>query len=72
MLVVVLIAYADLMIGELVPKQLALRDPERVAVAVARPMRCWRGSPAPMVWVLSRSSDLILRLFGAQRRASSR
>ena len=37
-LVVVLIAYANLILGELVPKQLALRDPERVAVAVSRPM----------------------------------
>ncbi|WP_431269435.1 hemolysin family protein [Dankookia sp. P2] len=64
-LVVVAIAYANLILGELVPKQLALRDPERFAVAVARPMAWLARYTAPIVWVLSRSSSLVLRLFGA-------
>ena len=64
-LVVVAIAYANLILGELVPKQLALRDPERFAVAVARPMAWLAKYTAPVVWVLSRSSSLVLRLFGA-------
>ncbi|MBK1658190.1 hemolysin family protein [Paracraurococcus ruber] len=66
-LVVVLIAYANLILGELVPKQLALRDPERFAVAVARPMAALARFSGPVVWVLSRSSSAILRLFGAHR-----
>ena len=64
-LVVVAIAYANLILGELVPKQLALRDPERFAVAVARPMAWLARYTAPVVWVLSRSSSLVLRIFGA-------
>ena len=61
-LVVVAIAYANLILGELVPKQLALRDPERFAVAVARPMAWLARYTAPVVWVLSlllaRAADL--------------
>ncbi|MBL6456983.1 HlyC/CorC family transporter [Belnapia sp. T6] len=68
-LVVLLIAYANLIIGELVPKQLALRDPERVAVAVARPMVMLARITSPIVWVLSLSSNLVLRLFGAAKPA---
>ena len=64
-LVVLLIAYANLILGELVPKQLALRDPERVAVAVSRPMAMLARVTGPIVWVLSLSSNLVLRLFGA-------
>ncbi|RYI88181.1 MAG: HlyC/CorC family transporter, partial [Acetobacteraceae bacterium] len=64
-LVVLLIAYANLILGELVPKQLALRDPERVAVAVARPMTALSRITGPVVWVLSGSSNLVLKLFGA-------
>ena len=62
---VVAIAYANLILGELVPKQLALRDPERFAVAVSRPMAWLARYTAPVVWVLSRSSSLVLRMFGA-------
>jgi len=64
-LVVVFIAYGNLILGELVPKQLALRDPERFAIAVARPMAWLARYTAPVVWVLSRSSSVVLRLFGA-------
>jgi len=63
-LVVVTITYANLILGELVPKQLALRDPERVAIAVARPMLWLSRSTGPVVWLLSHSSAGVLRLFG--------
>jgi len=63
-LVVIAIAYANLILGELVPKQLALRHPERFAVAVAVPMTWLARWTAPMVWVLGHSSRLVLKLFG--------
>jgi putative hemolysin len=66
-LVVVAITYANLILGELVPKQLALRDPERFAVAVSRPMAFLARWTGPVVWVLGQSSALVLRLFGAHR-----
>jgi putative hemolysin len=66
-LVVVAITYANLILGELVPKQVALRDPERIAVAVSLPLSWLARASAPIVWVMSRSSGLVLRLFGASR-----
>lgn len=63
-LVVLLITYLSLILGELVPKQLALRNPEALAVIVARPVSVLSRIAAPGVWLLSRSSALVLRLFG--------
>ena len=63
-LVVRLITYLTLGFGELVPKQLALRAPERVAARLARPLHLLSHVSSPMVWVLGRSSELVLRTFG--------
>ncbi|MBR0651552.1 HlyC/CorC family transporter [Roseomonas terrae] len=63
-LVVIVITYLSLILGELVPKQVALRNPERVAVIVARPMTALSRFSSPVVWVLSRSSAAVLRLLG--------
>jgi len=65
--VVVLITYLSVVIGELVPKRLALLAPERIASVVARPMMWFSGLAKPLVWGLSWSSDLIMRLVGARR-----
>jgi len=62
--VVLLITYLSLILGELVPKQLALRHPEAVAVVVARPLAYIGRMTAPLIWVLASSSALVLRLFG--------
>jgi putative hemolysin len=64
-LVVVVITYLTLVLGELVPKQLALRRPESVAVKVAPVLASLSRTTAPFVWVLGRSSELVLRLIGA-------
>ncbi|WP_211861493.1 hemolysin family protein [Neoroseomonas soli] len=63
-LVVILITYLSLILGELVPKQVALRNPERVAVAVSRPLAALARYSAPVVWVLGKSSAFVLRFFG--------
>ncbi len=63
-IVVLLITYLTLVVGELVPKQLALRHPERVAAAIAGPLTWVMRASTPAVWVLGHSSALILRLFG--------
>jgi putative hemolysin len=68
-LVVVLITYMSLILGELVPKQLALRNPEAVAVAVARPLTWLARAASPVVWLLSVSSAAVLRLFGRHDRS---
>jgi putative hemolysin len=64
---VVFITYLTLVLGELVPKQIALRQPERIAAWVAGPLALTARVTAPFVWVLGRSSALVLRLFGADR-----
>jgi putative hemolysin len=66
-LVVLGITYLSLILGELVPKQLALRNPEPVAAVVARPLTWIARIGAPAVWVMSQSSALVMRLLGASR-----
>jgi putative hemolysin len=61
-LVVVSITYLSLVIGELVPKRIALGHPERIAVAVARPMHALSVAATPIVKLLSLSTDAMLRL----------
>ncbi|HET9018651.1 MAG TPA: hemolysin family protein, partial [Acetobacteraceae bacterium] len=69
-LVVVAITYLTLVLGELVPKQLALRQPERAASLVAGPLAVAARIVSPFVFLLSHSSALVLRLFGAHRPLS--
>ncbi len=63
-IVVVIITYLSLIIGELVPKQIALRDAEGVAARVAPLMAFIASVGAPIVWVLDVSGKLVLRLLG--------
>jgi putative hemolysin len=58
------ISFLSLVLGELVPKSLALRYSERYALSVARPMRRLSWLLRPVAWVLTASSNLVLRLFG--------
>ena len=69
--VIVLTTYVSLVIGEIVPKQIALRSPEPIAVVMARPMRLLSRITAPFVWVLDRSSLLIFKLFGFDRESKN-
>jgi putative hemolysin len=71
---VVVITFLTLVFGELVPKQLALRHPERLAVAVARPLSIVAMIAAPAVWLLGQATRLSLIAFGPaaeDRRAMS-
>jgi putative hemolysin len=67
--VVVLTTYFTLVIGEIVPKQIALRSPEPLATIMSRPMRWLSVIVAPFVWVLEHSSSLILKLFGLDKES---
>lgn len=60
--VVTLITYLSLVIGELVPKRIALNYPEAVACAVAHPMRSLARMGAPLVHLLGRSTEGLMRL----------
>jgi putative hemolysin len=71
-LVIIVTTYASLVIGELVPKQVALRAPERLAAFMALPMLWLARATAPIVWLLDRTSALIFRLLRLQRDSQSR
>ena len=66
-LVVIIITYVTIVIGELVPKRIGLLDPEGIACRVARPMDLLALLARPFVRLLSVSTDAILRLLGRQQ-----
>jgi len=63
-IVVISITYISLIIGELVPKQIALRDAEGIAARVAPAMKIVASVGAPLVFILDVSGRLVLRLIG--------
>ena len=71
-LVVAVITYFSLVIGELVPKQIALRNPERVAVRVAPAMTAIARIASPVVSLLDISGRAVLRALGYQAQAEQR
>lgn len=70
--VIALTTYFSLIAGELVPKQFALRAPERIAIAMAVPMYWLSRVAAPLVWLLDNSSALVFRLLGLNRESEDR
>ena len=65
-----IIAYFSLVLGELVPKRLALHKTESIALAVATPVAIISKVFKPLIWLLAHSSDLILRGLGIDPKAS--
>lgn len=63
-LVVAIVAYLSLVLGELVPKSLALRGADTYALVTARPLEWLSILARPAVWFLMKSSNSVLRLFG--------
>jgi putative hemolysin len=64
------IAYFSLVFGELVPKRVALHSTEKIALFVATPVSFVARLFKPLIWLLSRSSDLVLKLCGIDPKAS--
>lgn len=62
-LVVILITYFSLVFGELIPKRIGLSSPEKIAKFVAAPMRLVSWITFPFIWLLTKSTGLITRLF---------
>ena len=66
-LVVIVTTYLTLVLGELVPKHIALRRPEQTAAWVALPIAWMAQVSSPVVWLLDKSSATVLRLFAVPR-----
>lgn len=62
--VVILVTFLSLVLGELVPKRIAMSHPERYAKAVAGPMNVLSKIGIPFIWLLSASTNAVLKLFG--------
>ncbi len=63
-LVVLLVTFLSLVLGELVPKKIGLAMPERVAKLVARPIHIFSMVTKPFIWLLSISTNLVVRALG--------
>lgn len=70
-LVIAVTTFVSLIVGELVPKQFALRAPEPIAAVMAIPMLWLSRITAPFVWLLDRTSALIFRLIGLARESEN-
>jgi putative hemolysin len=67
-----IITYLHVVIGELVPKAVALRYSDRVALGVSSPVRGFFVIAAPLIWILQRSTELILRALGLESPGDER
>jgi putative hemolysin len=65
-IVVALVSYLSIVIGELVPKSIALRSAEQYSLAISRPLLALSWLARPLVWLLTQSSNLILKPLGDQ------
>jgi putative hemolysin len=66
LLAYLILTYLHVVIGELVPKGIALGHPEGTALAVSSPVRAFFGLFRPLIWVLMQSTELVLRSLGLQ------
>ncbi len=70
-LMLIIITYVSLVLGELVPKRIGLSSPEKIAKYVARPMSILSSITFPFIWLLSISSNLLIKILRIQRNDTS-
>jgi putative hemolysin len=66
-LIVIIITYLSLVLGELLPKRIGLSKPEAIAKFVAMPMRWISLATYPFIWLLTTSTQLLATLFGIRK-----
>lgn len=67
-IIVIIVTYFTLILGELVPKRLGLSRPEAIAKMMAKPMRIVSLITYPFIWLLSKSSALLVKLFNIKAK----
>ncbi|MDR0756226.1 MAG: hemolysin family protein [Tannerella sp.] len=65
-IIVVIVTYLTLVLGELVPKRIGLGFAEKVAMLAAKPMNVLSAAASPIVWILSRSTSMTVKLLGLE------
>lgn len=69
-LIVVVVTYLSIVLGELVPKRIGMSIAEKASITVARPMQLLSKIAAPFVWLLSKSTEVIVSLLGLKGNES--
>ncbi len=69
--IVIVITYFSILLGELIPKRLAMTFPEHIISALAKPMHILSVITSPFVWMLTASNNLLLRLVGIKSNTDS-
>lgn len=69
-LVVIIIAYFTLVLGELLPKRIGLSRPEKISKGLAGPMRIVTLINTPFIWLLTKSTNVLVRIFGIKNNDS--
>ena len=70
-LIVIFVTFLSILLGELIPKRLALMNPERIAKSVAVPIKTLSDFSYPLVWLLSNMSSGFFRLFNIKKSTDS-
>lgn len=70
--IVVIVTYLTLVLGELVPKRLGMGFAEKIAVIMAKPMNTLSSIASPFVWILTKSTSLMIRLLGLDKIEESK
>ncbi|RYU93471.1 hemolysin family protein [Emticicia agri] len=70
-LVVLIIGFVQLVLGELVPKRIGMANPEAIAKVMAAPMNILSKITSPFIWLLTICSDLIFKILGIQQSENS-
>ena len=70
--VVVFVTYLSIVLGELLPKRIAMTFPEPIAIALARPMNILSVITSPFVWLLTFTNDILLTIMGIKKTTDSK
>ncbi len=70
-LIVLIIGFVQLVLGELVPKRIGMANPEAIAKVMAAPMNILSTITSPFIWLLTKCSDLIFKILGIQQSENS-
>lgn len=70
-IVVIIITFLSIVVGELLPKRIGLTNPETISLLAAKPMIILSRVTAPFVWLLGVTTDLFIKLLGVKRSKAS-
>lgn len=71
-IIVVVVTYVSIVVGELLPKRIGMTFPEPIAMLLAKPMRILASLTSPFVWLLTASNNLLLKILGIKNSVTSK